>query len=164
MDPTTDPEFYDVYGMARGSDCDDPPMPDRVASAFTGFSPSSFYPPNKQPTPAPTESEVAQAFQVPAAVFDLELPWTVKQGRVCNKFGVRIGSFENWEQADAVAAMMNASHQMLETIAAMQTAAEPAVEPAPPAPVEPKSATRVTMETLLDSIAGRVPGATIKFS
>lgn len=95
-----------------------------AAKPPTGFMPLPFYGvSDTELQGSPSDAEVQQAFQVPAAVFDLELPWTTKNGRVLNKFGVRIGSFENWEQADAIVATMNASHTMLEAMARLNAAA-----------------------------------------
>lgn len=81
------------------------------------------------------EPDVESAFaQVQPVVFDNELPWTVDTGRVLNRFGVCIARFENWEQADAVVAMMNATQALIEAATAINAASLP---PAPPAPAAP---------------------------
>lgn len=75
------------------------------------------------------EPDVDAAFaQTPAAVFDLELPWTNDCGVIKNKYGIRVAKFENWEQADAVVATMNGSQQLIDAVAALNDATKPVVD------------------------------------
>lgn len=81
------------------------------------------------------DMEALFATAAPAAMFDLELPWTAEQGQVLNKYGVPIAKFGNWEAAEAVVAMMNGATDLLQKISELPAPA-PAQEPVDPTRVE----------------------------
>lgn len=82
--------------------------------------------------PAKDEPDVDKAFaETPAAVFDLELPWTNDCGRILNRYGVQISTFANWEHAEAVVATMNGSQALVDAVAAINAAG---IQPAPTDP------------------------------
>lgn len=61
-------------------------------------------------------------------MFELNTPWTADNGRVLDKYGVRLGSFENHETAEAVVNLMNNVVPLLEGVQKLQEAAEPKPE------------------------------------